>query len=227
MTRGAPPSRTPKSDFPIPREKMVQALAAAGVRDRRVLDAMRRVPRHHFLPEPLWPKAYHDLTLPIGNRQTMTQPATTAMMLEALALSGRERVLEIGTGTGYQTALLSLLCSAVFSVERVASLARAAQANLRALDLRNISVKHFDGTYGWVEYAPYDAIIVSAAAPSIPAPLIEQLAVGGRIVIPIESNAKQEIRIVRKTAAGLEAASLGPCTFVPLVGRYGFPESKG
>lgn len=209
--------------YRIPRDKMVRAVEAAGIRDRRVLDAMREMPRHLFLTEPLWTKAYTDATLPIGSKQTMTQPTTTARMLEALKLNGSERVLEIGTGSGYQTALLGVLARAVFSVERVAGLARDAQDHLRKLHFPNVSVKHFDGTYGWKEYAPYDAIVVSATAPAVPPPLIEQLAPEGRMVIPLASGAGEEICIVTRGRSGAhEVTGIAPCTFVRLVGRFGY-----
>ncbi len=216
--------RSEHGDYQVRREKMVQGLADAGIKDRRVLAAMRALPRHVFLAEPLWPKAHHDVTLPIGFKQTMTQPYTTALMLEALALRGNEKVLEIGTGSGYQTALLASLCAAVFSVERIAELSREAQGRIRELSIRNASIKHFDGTYGWSEFAPYDGIVVSATAPSVPAPLLEQLATGGRIVIPMSRNGLEQICVVTKTRGSLETVALAPCSFVPLLGRYAYAE---
>lgn len=224
MTPARKPGDSDHGDFQIRREKMVQQLAAAGIRDQRVLDAMRRVPRHRFLAEPLWPKAHHDVTLPIGSKQTMTQPRTTALMLQALVLRGHEKVLEIGTGTGYQTALLASLCAKVFSVERIASLAREAQSHVHDLQIRNVSIKQFDGTYGWGEFAPYDGIVVSATAPAPPAPLLDQLAADGRMVIPLARNGRQEICLVRKRESSVEITPIAACSFVPLVGRYGYSD---
>ena len=203
---------------------MVQKLESFGVTDSRVLGVMRRMPRHIFVPETFKAKAYQDATLPIGFGQTMTQPLTTALMLQALGLRGEERVLEIGTGTGYQTALLAALARAVFSVERVAGLARDSQALLRDLGIINVSIKNFDGTYGWSEFAPYDAILVSATAPVIPPPLIDQLAHGGRIVIPLAQNGKEEIWLGTRNGAGtVDMTPIAPCSFVRLVGRFGYP----
>jgi protein-L-isoaspartate(D-aspartate) O-methyltransferase len=211
------------ADGQISRDRMVHGLTAAGITDSRVLEVMRRVPRHAFVPETLSSQAYQNATLPIGFKQTMTQPLTVAQMLQALALRGDERILEIGTGTGYQTALLASLGRAVFSVERVAGLARSAQSRLRSLGIINVSIKNFDGTYGWSEFAPYDAILVSALAPAIPPPLIEQLALTGRIVIPLCRDGREEISFARRKAGGgLEVQAVCPCTFVRLIGRFGY-----
>ncbi len=224
MTARRPLARpAERTDFQILREKMAQGLEAAGIQDRRLLSAIRKLPRHAFVPEPLWSQAYQNATLPIGFKQTMTQPLTVAVMLQALKLGGSERVLEIGTGSGYQAALLALLAQAVFSVERIAELAREAQSRLREIGIINVTIKNFDGTYGWSEYAPYDAIVVSATAPAaVPRPLIEQLAPGGRMAIPLARQGHEEICLVTRMTDGIDIRPVSRCTFVPLVGRFGY-----
>ena len=205
------------------RQKMVESqLRARDVRDARVLEAIRRVPRHQFVEEALRARAYLDKALPIGEKQTISQPYMVAAMSEALELEGRERVLEIGTGSGYQTAVLSELAESVFSVERIASFVPLARQRLEALGRYNVLIKVGDGTIGWSEHAPYDAILVTAAAPRIPRPLIEQLKVGGRLVLPIGAEESQALIRIRRDEAGVREEALGECRFVKLVGRHGW-----
>ncbi len=193
-------------------------LAERGIRDMRVLDAMRRVPRHEFVPEALRQDAYEDHPLPIGESQTISQPYIVAAMLEHLALRATDRVLEVGTGSGYVTALLSMLCAEVFSVERHALLAVSADAALRRLGYGNVRVKVGDGSKGWSEYAPFDAILVSAATAEVPPPLFGQLHEGGRMIIPVGSPISQELQLIRKINGRPEVTVLEGCRFVPLVG---------
>lgn len=194
-------------------------LAERGLRDPRVLDAMRTVPRHEFVPEDLRQNAYEDHPLPIGEGQTISQPYIVAAMLEHLALKATDRVLEVGTGSGYVTALLSLLCAEVFSVERFASLAASADATLRRLGYANVKIKVGDGSQGWSEHAPFDAILVSAATAEVPAPLFAQLVEGGRMIIPVGSPTSQELQLIRNLNGRAEVRFLEGCRFVPLVGR--------
>jgi protein-L-isoaspartate(D-aspartate) O-methyltransferase len=208
--------------YEIPRERMVEKLAERGVKDERVLAAMRSVPRHRFVDEALAVKAYSDNALPIGEKQTITQPFVVARMTELLRVSEGERVLEIGTGSGYQAAVLSRLARHVYSVERVPALARRAQQVLSDLGIINVSVKVFDGSYGWGEWAPYPAICVTAGAPETPAPLLDQLALGGRLVIPLGEDKDQVLMRIIRTDRGFEPEEHETVTFVPLIGRYGF-----
>ena len=204
------------------RARLVDTLRAQGIRDLAVLRAFAEVPRHLFVPEGLRRRAYDDIALPIGDGQTISQPFTQARYLEALRLRGSERVLEIGTGSGYQTALLSALAEQVFSVERVQPLAVQAQQALRAAGASNVSVLLGDGTLGWSAYAPYDAILVAAGGPEIPPPLVEQLSPGGRMIIPLGAKGAQALTLVRRTPHGLQATAIGKARFVPLVGEHGF-----
>ena len=200
---------------------MVEKLAARGIRDERILDVMRAVPRHLFVDEALAAKAYSDNALPIGEKQTITQPYVVARMTELLGISPEHRVLEIGTGSGYQAAVLAKLARHVYSVERIPALARRAQQTLSELRFSNVSVKVFDGTYGWGEWAPYPGIVVTAAAPEVPAPLLEQLALGGRLVIPLGDDAGQVLVRVTRTENGFHHEEREAVNFVPLLGRYG------
>jgi protein-L-isoaspartate(D-aspartate) O-methyltransferase len=200
----------------------VETLQRKGIRDLAVLRAVRLVPRHLFVPESVRHRAYDDAALPIGSSQTISQPWVQARYLELLALSGRERVLEIGTGSGYQTALLAMLCDAVFSVERIAGLAQRARETLAAADIRNVTVLVGDGTLGWRPFAPYDAILVAAASPEIPGPLVEQLAPGGRMVIPLGDRANQTLTLVRREGDQLRTTTVADVRFVPLLGEFGF-----
>lgn len=204
------------------RVRLVETLRAQGVRDLAILKAFAETPRHLFVPEGVRHRAYEDAALPIGNGQTISQPSTQARYLEALRLTGRERVLEVGTGSGYQTALLGALASTVFSVERVRALALAAQRALREARVTNVSVLLGDGTLGWSAYAPYDAIVVAAGGPELPPPLVEQLAPGGRLLIPLGLRGAQTLTLVERVGAELRQTPLGQARFVPLVGEHGF-----
>jgi protein-L-isoaspartate(D-aspartate) O-methyltransferase len=204
------------------RARLVETLRAKGIRNLGVLRAFAETPRHLFVPEALRRGAYDDVALPIGGGQTISQPFTQARYLEALRLSGSERVLEIGTGSGYQTALLCALAAQVFSVERVRQLALQAQQALRAAGVTKASVLLGDGTLGWSDYAPYDAILVAAGGPEIPPPLVEQLAPGGRLLIPLGNRGAQILTLVERLESGLRQTPLGDARFVPLLGEHGF-----
>ncbi len=200
------------------REEMVRRqLADRGIRDPRVLDAMRNVPRHEFVPEPFRQDAYEDHPLPIGEGQTISQPYIVAAMLDHLALQATDRVLEIGTGSGYVTALLSLLSAEVYSVERHAQLAASAESALHRLDYRNVEIRVGDGSQGWPEYAPFDAILVSAATPEMPPTLFAQLREGGRLMLPVGPPFSQELQLIRKVGGRPQVKVLEGCRFVPLV----------
>jgi protein-L-isoaspartate(D-aspartate) O-methyltransferase len=200
------------------REEMVRRqLAERGIHDPRVLDAMRKVPRHEFIPEPFRLDAYGDHPLPIGEGQTISQPYIVAAMLEHLALEATDRVLEVGTGSGYVTALLSLLSAEVYSVERHAPLALSAESMLRRLEYRNVKIRVGDGTQGWAEYAPFDAILVSAATAEMPPTLFAQLREGGRMMVPVGPPFSQELQLIFKVSGEPEVKILEGCRFVPLV----------
>ena len=200
------------------REEMVRVqLAERGIRDLGVLDAMRRVPRHEFVPENFRLDAYGDHPLPIGEGQTISQPYIVAAMLEHLALQSNDRVLEIGTGSGYVTALLSLLSAEVYSVERHAPLAAVAERTLHRLEYRNVKIRVGDGSQGWAEYAPFDAILVSAATSQVPAALFTQLREGGRMMVPVGPSSSQELQLIRKIGGQPQVRVLEGCRFVPLV----------
>ncbi|MFN8650914.1 MAG: protein-L-isoaspartate(D-aspartate) O-methyltransferase [Gemmatimonadales bacterium] len=210
------------------RQQLVSELQAKGIRDLAVLRAVARVPRHLFVPESVRHRAYEDSALPIGGGQTISQPWVQARSLELAKLTGRERVLEVGTGSGYQTALLSLLVDQVFSIERLAPLAQSARAALEAAGIRNVSIMVGDGTLGWRPYAPYDAIIVAAASPDVPQPLVEQLAPGGRLILPIGDRNSQTLTLVTRTPEGVQVAPVSDVRFVPLLGQFGFaPDPQG
>ena len=207
-----------RDHFQAERERMVRTqLAERGIREVRVLDAMSRVPRHEFVPETLRQEAYEDHPLPIGEGQTISQPYIVAAMLEHLALQTIDRVLEIGTGSGYVTALLSLLCAEVYSVERHAQLAALAESTLHRLGYRNMKIRVGDGSQGWPEYAPFDAILVSAATPEMPPALFAQLREGGRLVVPVGPPSSQELQLIGKIGGEPEVRVLEGCRFVPLV----------
>jgi protein-L-isoaspartate(D-aspartate) O-methyltransferase len=199
-------------------------IAARGIKDERILEAMRTVPRHLFVPPVVASKAYGPSALPIGHKQTISQPYIVARMIELLELTGREKVLEIGTGTGYQAAVLSKVASRVFSIERINELALKAVDLIRKLNVHNVSIKVFDGTYGWSDQAPFDRIIVAAAAPELPEPLVQQLARGGRLILPLGSPGKQRLARVTRVGTTLQIEDCGTADFVPLVGRFGWKE---
>jgi protein-L-isoaspartate(D-aspartate) O-methyltransferase len=205
------------------RRRLVEALQERGVRDLAVLHAFDQTPRHLFVPTGMRHRAYEDSALPIGNGQTISQPSTHARYLELLALTGNERVLEIGTGSGYQTVLLSHLASQVFSIERVGTLVTKARDAIRAAGASNVSLLAGDGTLGWRDYAPYDAILVTAGSPDVPTPLAEQLAEGGRLLIPIGDREEQILTLFTKRGEALERRDIGAARFVPLIGKYGWP----
>ncbi len=204
------------------RTRLVEQLRELGIRDLAVLRAFAETPRHLFVPDAVRHRAYENAALPIGAGQTISQPYTQARYLETLQLRGSERVLEVGTGSGYQTALLSRLVAQVFTVERVQALAERAQRALRAAGARNVSVLLGDGTLGWAGFAPYDAILVAAGGPTVPAPLVEQLAPGGRLLIPVGERGRQTLTLVERTADGVRTRDLGSAVFVPLLGEHGF-----
>jgi len=203
------------------REMVERYVARRGVDDPRVLAAMREVPRHRFVPEPLRGKAYGDHSLPIGHGQTISQPSVVGLMTQRLSVHPGHKVLEVGTGSGYQAAVLSRLSRAVYSLERIDELARAAAATLSALGYQNVSVKAFDGTYGYPEAAPYDRILVTAGSHEIPEPLLEQLAVGGRLVAPVGPPERQRIRVIRRRKTDFAREDGEEVVFVPLLGRFG------
>lgn len=199
-----------------------EQVVARGVKDERVIAAMKKVPRHLFVEEALQGQAYSDRPLPIGEKQTISQPYMVALMTEALELTGREKVLELGTGSGYQTAILAECAAKVFSIERIRSLAIKARKLLLDLGYFNIEVKFSDGTYGWPEEGPFDAMIVTAGAPDIPQPLIDQLKPGGRLAIPVGDAYVQELVRITKTEEGVKREDLGGCRFVKLIGKHGW-----
>ncbi|MGH7820848.1 MAG: protein-L-isoaspartate(D-aspartate) O-methyltransferase [Candidatus Binatia bacterium] len=205
------------------RTRMVEEqIRARGVRDARVLAAIGRVPRHAFVEEALRDRSYQDKALPIGEKQTISQPFMVAAMTEALELTGRERVLEIGTGSGYQTAVLAELAETVFSIERIAVLAKQARQRLESLGYYNVLVQIGDGTIGWNEHAPFDGILVTAASPQIPRPLVDQLKIGGCLVMPLGLENEQMLIRLRRDESGLHEEMLGECRFVKLIGRHGW-----
>jgi protein-L-isoaspartate(D-aspartate) O-methyltransferase len=204
------------------RERLVETLREKGIRDLSVLRAFEMTPRHAFVPTGLRHRAYEDSPLPIGNGQTISQPYVHAFYLQLLALTGTERVLEIGTGSGYQTVLLAHLVAQVFSIERIGALLLQAQENIHRANVNNVSLLLGDGTIGWREYAPYDAILVGAGSPSIPQPLLDQLAEGGRLLIPVGDREEQTLVLAKKTNGAIEKQEVAPMRFVPLVGSYGW-----
>jgi len=212
------------NNFQSKRQQMVDAqLTPRGLRDKRVIDAMKKVPRHLFLDEALWPQAYEDHPLPIGEKQTISQPYIVALMTELLRLTGREKVLEIGSGSGYQTAVLAELAEQVYTIERIPSIAKRARKLFDALKYRNIVITIGDGTLGWKEHSPYDGIIVTAAAPNPPQPLLEQLSIGGRLVIPIGNEFSQDLIVYTcEETNHYSEENYGGCRFVKLIGERGW-----
>ena len=207
------------------RRRMVEEqLGDRGIRDLRLLEVMTRVPRHLFALDSLQHRAYGDTPLPIGENQTISQPYIVAAMTEALGLKGDERVLEIGTGSGYQTAVMAELAAQVFTIERINVLSRKAQNILEGLGYANIVFKMFDGTYGWPDQTPFNAIMITASAKEIPEALIKQLGEGGRLVAPAGDEQKQKLMVLKKKGDRVTKKEICDCKFVPLVGKYGWPE---
>lgn len=204
------------------RRRLIETLQTNGITDLAVLRAFDLVPRHAFVPSGVAHRAYEDSALPIGNGQTISQPSVHARSLQELRLTGHERVLEVGTGSGYQTALLAQLAEQVFSIERVPSLLDRAREILAQLEVRNVSLLLGDGTLGWRDYAPYDGIVVGAASPDVPQPYAEQLAEGGRLVIPIGGRDEQVLCVFTRRQGALERRDVGPVRFVPLLGAHGW-----
>lgn len=224
QTTGHQPSNRSQQDYSIPRERMVDRLRDRyQINDLKVLEAMRSIPRHAFVPEALQGRAYGDHALPISGNQTISQPYIVARMTELLEINKDCRVLEIGAGSGYQTAVLANVAGQVYSIERIGDLARGAQARIRELGIYNATVKCFDGTLGWAANAPYDGILVAAGGPNIPQPLVAQLKIGGRLVVPV-GQTRESQRLVRviKTESGSKEEDHGACAFVPLIGQHGW-----
>ncbi|HBG92828.1 MAG: protein-L-isoaspartate O-methyltransferase [Nitrospirae bacterium RIFOXYB2_FULL_43_5] len=214
-------------DFKKLRDLMVDAqLIPRGIKDERVLSAMRKVPRHIFVDDYMQHNAYADMALPIGDEQTISQPYMVAIMTELLELKGNEKVLEIGTGSGYQAAILGELSREVFTIERKALLAKKAEERFQALGYINIYAITGDGTLGLPEKSPFDRILITAGSPKIPEPLIEQLADGGIIIAPVGIRFSQQLLIVRKSKEGVSEQTHVPCVFVPLIGKHGWPEDE-
>jgi protein-L-isoaspartate(D-aspartate) O-methyltransferase len=215
-------ARPLEPEFRGARERLVEELRGKGIRDLAVLRAFEQIPRHAFVPTGIRHRAYEDSPLPIGNGQTISQPLIHAQSLELLQLTGREKALEVGTGSGYQTALLASLVEQVFSIERIGALLQQAREVLKKLDVKNASFLLGDGTLGWKEYAPYDAILVSAGGPSVPQPLLDQVADGGRLVIPIGDLETQSLMVFTRKGDRFEERRVAPVRFVPLVGSHGW-----
>jgi len=207
------------------RRRLVELLREKGIRDLSVLRAFDLTPRHAFVPTGVRHRAYEDAPLPIGSGQTISQPSIHARHLEILALKGTERVLEIGTGSGYQTVLLSHLVAQIFTIERIPALYTMAREAIARAGARNVSMLLGDGTVGWREYAPYDAILVSAGGPVIPQPLVDQLADGGRMLVPVGPKEEQVLKLVTKRGSVLESVDVAPVRFVPLYGIHGWEQT--
>lgn len=209
-------------DFEVLGKRMVEEqLIPRGIKNERVLEAFRKIERHKFVPQELAASAYADYPLPIGEGQTISQSYIVALMTESLGLTGEEKVLEIGTGSGYQTAILSQLAKEVYSIERLEILAKKAEEKLKAMGYANIKLRCGDGTLGWPEEAPFDRIIITAAGPRIPLPLSEQLKEGGKIILPLGENSIQLLTLAEKRKGKLEFSEICKCVFVPLLGKYG------
>ena len=214
--------RPVEPEFRGARHRLVEELRTKGIRDLAVLRAIEKTPRHQFVPTGIRHRAYNDAALPIGNSQTISQPYVHAQYLELLELKGTEKVLEIGTGTGYQTALLAHLVAQVFSIERIAALNKQAREILQQLGIHNVTLMVGDGTLGWRDQAPFDAILVSAGAPSVPQPLLDQLAEGGRLLVPIGDRETQNLMVYRRNGDRFEKRQVTPVRFVPLIGSHGW-----
>ena len=212
-------------NFKKARERMVESqIAARGVTDQRVLEAMRKVPRHLFVDEALQEQAYADHPLPIGEKQTISQPYIVGLMTGSLELTGSEKVLEIGTGSGYQSAVLAELADRVFSIERYPALAQRANGILQKQGYQNVIIRVGDGSMGWPDDAPFDGVLVTAGTPQIPQPLIDQLAMGGRLVVPVGDRFSQELILVRRGPEGVTKTNLGGVRFVDRIGKWGWKE---
>jgi protein-L-isoaspartate(D-aspartate) O-methyltransferase len=212
----------PVEEFRGARERLVETLQQKGIRDLAVLRAIEMTPRHLFVPTGLRHRAYEDTSLPIGNGQTISQPYVHARYLELLKLTGRERVLEIGTGSGYQTVLLAHLAAQVFSIERIPAIMQMAREAVQREGVRNVSLLLGDGTIGWREYGPYDAVLVGAGAPSVPQPLLDQLAEGGRLLVPVGNREEQKLILAQRKGDTFDMQEVAPVRFVPLVGSHGW-----
>ena len=219
-------ARPVDQEFRGARLRLIETLRERGIRDLAVLRAFEQTPRHQFVPTGLRHRAYEDSALPIGNGQTISQPSIHARYLELLALNGRERVLEVGTGSGYQTVLLGHLVEQVFTIERIPALYQQAREAIQRSGVANVSMLLGDGTLGWREYAPYDAILVSAGAPSVPEPLLAQIAEGGRMLVPVGTKDEQHLGMYRRVNGQLEHKELAPVRFVPLVGHHGWDRNE-
>lgn len=214
-------------DYETLRKRMVEEqLIPRGIKDPRVLNVFYKIERHKFIPENLRNTAYADFPLPIGEGQTISQPYIVALMTECLDLTGKEKVLEIGTGSGYQTAILAELAGEVYSIERFESLAKRAQTILGNLGYKNIKIKVGDGTMGWEEARPFDRIIITAASPKVPLPLIDQLTDNGKLILPLGESFSQVLTLVEKKDGKLKSIDVCGCVFVPLIGKHGWSNKK-
>ena len=211
-------------EFRGARRRLVETLRDGGIADLSVLRAFDLTPRHLFVPTGVRHRAYEDSALPIGSGQTISQPSVHARYLSLLRLTGKEKVLEIGTGSGYQTVLLAHLAAQVFSIERIPALLERAREVIHQTDVRNVSLLMGDGTLGWRDYAPYDAILVSAASPSVPQPLVDQLAEGGRLIIPLGGTEEQTLAVLTRREGEVARQDVAPVRFVPLMGRHGWQD---
>jgi protein-L-isoaspartate(D-aspartate) O-methyltransferase len=210
-------------DYALLRKRMVdEQLMMRGIKNQRLLDVFKKIERHKFIPENLWDSAYADFPVPIGEGQTISQPYIVALMTECLNLTGQEKVLEIGTGSGYQTAILGELADQVYSIERFENLAKRAENILNELGYTNIKIKIGDGTLGWPQASPFDRIIITAASPRIPLPLIEQLKENGKLILPLGESFSQVLTVAEKKKGKLDSIEICGCVFVPLVGKYGW-----
>jgi protein-L-isoaspartate(D-aspartate) O-methyltransferase len=210
-------------DYTVLRKRMIEEqIIPRGIRNQRLLDAFYKVERHKFIPEELRGSAYADFPVPIGEGQTISQPYIVALMTECLGLTGQEKVLEIGTGSGYQLAILAELAKEVYSIERFEGLAKRAESVLNELGYMNIKIKVGDGTLGWEEAAPFDRIIITAASPRVPLPLIEQFRESGKLILPLGESFSQVLTVIEKKKGKLESIGVCGCVFVPLVGKYGW-----
>lgn len=212
-------------NFQKARDRMVETqIISRGIKDSRVLEALRKVPRHLFVEEALKEQAYSDYPLPIGEKQTISQPYIVALMTETLQLKGDEKILEIGTGSGYQAAVLAELAGRVFSIERFPGLAFRANQILQKLGYRNVIIRVADGSLGWPDEAPFDGIMATAGTPKVPQPLVDQLGMGGRLILPVGDRLSQELVLVERAPEGVRKTHLGGVRFVDLVGKWGWEE---